>query len=579
MTIIQGTSTASNSPTVFPNFIEASWERCFNTYNLAPDHKRPIDVLTNAELRQSIDRYNDLVAAARDEVDDLFKRLLHGEYIVSLASPDGAKIIFRCDPYRLGELSSSGVLLGALWSEESQGTNGIGTCLKLGQPLAIVGEQHFQKSLKSFTCIVSPIHNRDGVVEGVLNVSSLQAETLRTASLLVDIVKRSARRIEAKLFIRQNGDLMKMAGDVFNNNISSMIGSNDMEHFLFNRISGQPATRSREDIDMGSYGFGSMLDVAALGSRRVLEQFRTMGRKEFRVSAAMRKTAQRASTTASIAHDEPTPLLDPRHNEVFETAQRLLSGGQPIVLLGESGTGKSRFAQRLARWFGDAGREMLLLSGMTEPAELFNEIEALKLISPHGLVLDYAKNLPLEAQKRLLCWLEDSRSHSSTRVPTICIETDDTVLDEDRGGVMRDLAHRLEGTFLELQPLRNAPNLPEIVQKAFDLECVSLRRSAIEIAPETMAILTSYHWPDNMRGLFNVARHAVILADQTVRATDLPQHLARLSDRDITASSVLEATRIQSALRYHKGKIAETARYLGISRATLYRKIRLHALS
>jgi len=78
--------------------------------------------------------------------------------------------------------------------------------------------------------------------------------------------------------------------------------------------------------------------------------------------------------------------------------------------------------------------------------------------------------------------------------------------------------------------------------------------------------------------LRSVMRHAIILARQAVRTTDLPEQLAGLSDRDITANSIFEATRIQSALQYNAGKIAHTARYLGMSRATLYRKIKLHGL-
>ena len=89
--------------------------------------------------------------------------------------------------------------------------------------------------------------------------------------------------------------------------------------------------------------------------------------------------------------------------------------------------------------------------------------------------------------------------------------------------------------------------------------------------------LLKYHWPGNMRELRNALRHAAILADgPIIRLEHLPVDVvSEIARKDLTAGSQSEASRIETALRYNGGNVSSTARYLGISRATLYRKIQI----
>src|SRR2546427_20955 len=60
---------------------------------------------------------------------------------------------------------------GANWSEEAMGTNAIGTCIKLDKPIQIYAAEHFSKICQSWTCSASPIHDPEGKIIGVLNMS------------------------------------------------------------------------------------------------------------------------------------------------------------------------------------------------------------------------------------------------------------------------------------------------------------------------------------------------------------------------------------------------------------------------
>ena len=95
-------------------------------------------------------------------------------------------------------MSKCGVLPGSIWSEEQQGTNGVGTCLALGKGVIIAGKQHYGTAIRSLTCITAPVRN-SGAIQGVLNLTTARSDDARTNRLLQDIVTRAARRVESQL--------------------------------------------------------------------------------------------------------------------------------------------------------------------------------------------------------------------------------------------------------------------------------------------------------------------------------------------------------------------------------------------
>ena len=150
-------------------------------------------------MRSLTDTYDELLAIASPEVDRLFERLVDNEFLVSFASPQGAFLLFRCGHKYLSDMTKCGVLPGSMWSEEQQGTNGVGTCLALGKGVIIAGKQHYGTAIRSLTCITAPVRN-SGAIQGVLNLTTARSDDARTNRLLQDIVTRAARRVESRYF-------------------------------------------------------------------------------------------------------------------------------------------------------------------------------------------------------------------------------------------------------------------------------------------------------------------------------------------------------------------------------------------
>ena len=100
---------------------------------------------------------------------------------------------------------------------------------------------------------------------------------------------------------------------------------------------------------------------------------------------------------------------------------------------------------------------------------------------------------------------------------------------------------------------------------------------SLELEGDSRLVLLHYHWPGNLRELRNTLRHAVALADgKQIGLEHLPDNIVEeLARKDLTARSQSEASKIEAALRYNGGNVSLTARYLGVSRATLYRKIQI----
>lgn len=553
-----------------PAVVQESWARCLESYHLLPDAQRHTTILTDAELRDAVDQQADLVLAATPEINRLFQRLVQGEHIVSLASAMGTKLLFRCAPPRLGDLNAAGVLPGSIWTEESEGTNGIGTSLKLGRAISIVGNQHFHQSLKRLTCSVAPIFGANGQVEAVLNVSSLQPETERSVQLLQGIVERAARRIEMQHFRRRNSQrrLVNLAqeADFADPATLALVALDEVGRIV--------------DLTSAAPGMLGLSRKALLARRidQVLEPGVGLDRPEIAQPSAVLFARWEAPSPRSVAlpiagvaaATSWTP--DARQHEILAQAERLLAGHQPLIIQGETGVGKTLFARQLA---SRLARRSLLLNCTAGPGETRAALRSLQGEAGYTLILDHADDMPPALQNQVLALLAEDEALGPRGISLITLaQTAIATLARDNR-LRPDLAHRLQGSGLVLPPLRDAPQLDEIVQHAFAAETRSAGRS-LTLAPAALAALLNHHWPGNLRELRHALRQAALLARDRVELADLPGTLAEtISSHDLKARSQAEAARIEAALRHHGGNVAETARYLGMSRATLYRKIQI----
>ncbi len=321
------------------------------------------------------------------------------------------------------------------------------------------------------------------------------------------------------------------------------------------------------------------------------------------LSAAVARAAERTRLAREVAvlraraGDEAAPAdgaLDPALDRLVALAAR--NDDAPVLLLGETGTGKSVVARRIHDRSRRAGEPFVeincaSLSATFLESELFGHERGaftdarqakrglLEVAGGGTIFLDEIAELPVDAQPKLLKVLEEGTFRRLGGTATLrttarvvaATHQDLAAATADRR-FRPDLYYRLQVLTITLPPLRARPD--EILGLARAL----LPRGAT-LAPAAEAAILGYDWPGNLRELRNALWRAAILAEQSPIG---PEHLALPTTAGATpvaAGQVVtmdqaERAAIVAALRATRGNKTQAAEVLGIARSTLNEKVR-----
>jgi transcriptional regulator of acetoin/glycerol metabolism len=191
----QQKSAAASSPIV------ASWCRCMTQHQLAPEEVRAPLRLTEQEFAEVRDRSARLIAEAADELDRLFMTVGKAGCCLLLTDQNGIALDRRGAISDDKDFHRLGLWTGAIWSEASVGTNGIGTALADERPVAIFRDQHFLSSNTRLSCTTAPIRDHRGQVAAALDISTCREDVNEVGlTILSQAVRDAALRIETNLF-------------------------------------------------------------------------------------------------------------------------------------------------------------------------------------------------------------------------------------------------------------------------------------------------------------------------------------------------------------------------------------------
>jgi two-component system response regulator AtoC len=322
----------------------------------------------------------------------------------------------------------------------------------------------------------------------------------------------------------------------------------------------------------------------------------------------------------------------PRMRRIFRLVAKVAPTDSTVLLLGESGTGKELLARSIHLQSRRATGPFVPVNVAAIPdtlieSELFGyargaftgaqqDRQGLIEEADHGtLFLDEIGDMPLSTQVKLLRTLESSEvrrlGDNANRIVDLRVvaATHRDLEEEVRSGRFReDLYYRLRVVQIDVPPLRDRTEDVGLLASYF-LTRISERqgRVGLRFTPETVATLERYHYPGNVRELENAIEHAVTLSDgDTIapadlpiafrtarlltsgvdlpgatparRATDRPAATAADAERDGWTLADVEKDHILRVLRRHQGNASAAARQLGISRTTLWRKLREYGI-
>ncbi|CAN2980479.1 MULTISPECIES: sigma-54-dependent Fis family transcriptional regulator [Pseudomonas] len=600
--------------------IARSWLRCVEDYHLDPALTIAPTVLEHGRLLESRERLRQVLHIAGSEMNSLHQQLSGAGHAVLLTDARG--VILNCvtAPSERKIFERAGLWLGADWSEACEGTNGIGTCLVERQSLTIHRDEHFRGRHTGLTCSASPVFDPHGELLAVLDVSSAREAVSRQSQFhTMALVNLSAKMIESCYFLRHfehhwllRFHLQAESVGLFSEGLLAFDGEgricavNQSALNLLGQLRGGLVGQPVEAF------FDCSLDqLLGRASANATASWPLRTREGRPLFAALRGQP-RSVPAPTIKPQAPRPLGiclgDPALQNELRKASRVFERDVPLLINGETGCGKEAFAKAVHQTSQRGDKAFVALNCAAIPenlieSELFGyragsftgalkEGMRGKLQQADGgtLFLDEIGDMPLALQTRLLRVLEDRLVVPIGGEPQavnvrIISATHRNLLERVADGSFReDLYYRLNGLEVALPPLRERTDKSQLLDFLLAQEAGTEQVMLDE--PARQALL-AFQWPGNLRQLRTVLRTVVALCEGgRVGLEDLPALIRQARPQgervDAPCASPLESAERQALLdalaqqRWHMSHVAEQ---LGVSRNTLYRKLRKHGIS
>lgn len=181
--------------------LAASWRRSLDHHKLDPGQTEEVQRITETALNERRERSQIMMRVAAPKLDSLFQLIGTSGCGVLLTDSEGVVLDLRISDGDLSTFDAWGLAPGSDWSEASEGTNGIGTCIAEGRRIIIHRNEHFHARNIGMSCMDAPIFGPDGQLIGALDVSSARADQTEAFNqLIAAMVAQTARQIEADSF-------------------------------------------------------------------------------------------------------------------------------------------------------------------------------------------------------------------------------------------------------------------------------------------------------------------------------------------------------------------------------------------
>jgi two-component system, NtrC family, response regulator AtoC len=269
----------------------------------------------------------------------------------------------------------------------------------------------------------------------------------------------------------------------------------------------------------------------------------------------------------------------------------------PVLLVGESGTGKDVYARLIHRLSGRTESSLLKINcAALDAGQLLNEVRAAFQSSSNGgdaptrtIFLDGVHELDAACQRVLLSLLPDGEAKACTGKPVTRVVSSTSCNFEkeiEAGRFRLELYFRINGVILRLPPLRERKeDIPDLLECFLGKHSSELGKSTPELTRDARKLLFAYDWPGNIRELENVARKIVAVGDAGLALSDLSSRIAQpLAAANSNGSSLKVAARAASrrterelilkALEHTHWNRKRAARDLQISYKSLLYKIK-----
>ncbi|MDE1150665.1 MAG: sigma-54-dependent Fis family transcriptional regulator [Azospirillaceae bacterium] len=578
-----------------PPVIARSWRRCADR-GLRADRPAQQEPLSRADLGVLRDRHRTLWQLATPELDTLHQAMREQGGMVLLTDDRGLILDARGDAGFVRRARRVSLQPGAGWGEDDEGTNAVGTALAERALVQVRGPEHYLNDNAFLLCTAMPVMDPYGALAGVIDLSGDMRRPHENAAGLARLavahlehrwMSQAAEGHEMLVRLHAHPGWLGTPQEGLLAVADGVVRAANPAALALLGLAPDAIGRVRLDAVLdGALAPGDGVLRTRDQGRPLHARVTTPGKSR---PPARRSAPQSAPVTREgVLWDHTTqPLLD--------RAVRALDAAIPVLLQGETGTGKEMFVRAAHAASGRARAPLVAVNCAAIPeglleSELFGYEDGAFTGARRGghrgqirqadggvLFLDEIGDMPPALQARLLRVLQDGEVTPVGGRPVkvdfrlVAATHRDLAAAVADGTFRADLYYRLKHLVVTLPRLRDRP-LDGIIDAL--MAGFGARERGVRLSPAARDRLRRHDWPGNLRELSNLLRTLVVLSPPgtLVMPDDLPANLAPAAEVGPDLRTQADEA-VRQALARHGGNISAAARDLGIHRSTLHRRL------
>ncbi|NLV17139.1 MAG: sigma 54-interacting transcriptional regulator [Syntrophomonadaceae bacterium] len=617
-----------------PEIID-SWERSLQ-YRVDPRLKANPNVLSDEDYSRHCENASRLIEASLPVMNTLSEFVAGTGFIVLLTDAHHCLLKIVGDDETVRWAQRGLMVEGSLWSEEQVGTNGSALAIVLARPISVHGYEHFTLFSHMATSSFAPIIDQGKVIGSLGIVASHEKASHHSLGMVVasamhikskltlertnhyhEVVMESMS--EGVMVVNYNGIITYMNGNcarflkqqnrnVVGRHIYDLLGNSpDNQYFINTVTQGRVLTDETVLLVLGKDKVQCNITCNPLNNPDPSEAGTVVIiRESQRINRLVRNwIGGGAKMTFNDVVGNST-----KFQQIINIAKAAASSSSNVLLLGESGTGKDIIAQSMHNSSPRRSNPFLAINCAALPKELIaselfgyeegaftgakkgGNIGKFELADQGTIFLDEIGDMPLDLQASLLRVLEEKsvlRLGGNKLIPVnvriIAATNKDLDAEIARNRFRRDLYYRLGVIRITIPPLRERPDdIILLANYLTEMICKRINKKVMNLSPEVIDAFLDFPWPGNVREMQNVLEGAIQLTDQVTVTYDLISDYftqqqtniikAQVAEQqDNLTISAIEKKMIQHYLEKYKYNKTKTAKALGMSRRTLYRRL------
>ncbi|NFL95857.1 PAS domain-containing protein [Clostridium botulinum] len=623
------------------NIIKKSHERSVY-FGIEENRVFPKKILKGKEITNNIEKNKSFLKVASPFIDILYDFLKGSEFFIILTDKEGCILKIIGDKEVMDIANNLNMVVGAFMSENSIGTNAMGTAIKEDIPIQISEREHFIKAYHRWTCSAAPIHDINGDIIGCLNltgdrdrvhshtlglvvaaVKSIEnqinvdntnkklLETYQYMNTIVDSISSGIYVVDFRGKIKTiNKAACNILGiedkDVLDKNVENILPN---WHHIFERIKNGKPYEDKEAVlndklIKGRYNVSAtpiQIENKIIGMVIVFKEIKTV------LDLVNKYSGMRAVYNFEDIIGESKEI-----KKVINYAKSISSSPSTVLIEGESGTGKELLAQSIHNYGDRRENSFIALNCGAIPkslieSELFGYEDGaftgarrgghagkFELANGGTLFLDEIGEMPLDMQVSLLRVLQEgyvTRVGGDKVIPVdvriIAATNKDLKKEVEKGTFRQDLYYRLSVIPIKLPPIRERKgDLPILIKYFFRIKSIKLNKPMPHIKEDIYHNMLQYNWPGNIRELENFIENIVnlrgdssfILEEDFKNIEDKhnfhENNIGLLYSNKIRTLEEIEKEAIINTVNEYNRNMSQSAKALGITRATLYSKLK-----